>query len=127
MSYSKADLIEQTLAEVYALASGQTPNADDSARVEKRVDATLAALAKTNAYYIPDSDDIDDSIFNALVEYMAQVCRTSFNLPRDKQAELLAENELRRLARMGTGTGGPLRVDCALIPNRRRFYYGTSD
>lgn len=123
MSYTKDQLLEQVTAELFALASGQTPNPDDTARIETRINATLAALAKTNAYYIPDSEEIDDAIFNALAEYLAQVCRPALLLPRDKAAERAAEDELRRIARMGTGTGQNLKVDPALMIHRRRSYF----
>ena len=123
MAYTRDDLKEEVIGELFALGSGQTPSAEDAAWVEKRINSTFSALAKLNIIYLPDPDDIPDEAFNALAAYMAQICGPKFGRPRDQGAKLLAENELRTVQRIGKGTDGPLRVDRALL-QRRRFSFG---
>jgi hypothetical protein len=119
MAYVKADLTREVLGELFSLASGQTPNADDTTWVEQRIDATLATLAALNIFYIPDAEDVPDAAFNPLVTYLAEVCAPKFGRARDIQAQAIAEGQLRTLQRIGSGTGAMLTVDRALRPRRR--------
>ncbi len=119
MSQTKADLVREVLGELFSLASGQVPGAEDTAFVEQRIDPVLAGLAKRNIIYIPDAEEIDDEVFDALVAYLAQICGPKFGRPRDLVAKQLAEGELRTIQRIGSGTGRMLRVESALVPRRR--------
>ena len=120
MSQTKADLVREVLGELFSLASGQTPNADDTTWVEQRIDPTLAGLAKRNVVYIADSEDIADEVFNPLAAYLAEICGPKFGRPRNPVSQKMAEDELRTIQRIGKGTGQPLRVDVALRPRRFR-------
>ncbi|WNJ88468.1 hypothetical protein [Bosea sp. 685] len=119
MSQTKADLVREVLGELFSLASGQVPSAEDTAFVEQRIDPALAALAKRNVIYIPDAEEIDDEVFDALVAYLAQICGPKFGRPRDLAAKQMAEDELRTIQRIGGGTGRTLRIDSALLRRRR--------
>ncbi len=119
MAYVKADLTREVLGELFSLASGQTPNSEDTTWVEQRIDSTLAALAKLNIIYLSDADEIPDEPFNALAAYMAEICGPKFGKPRDPVAKKAAEDELRAIQRMGSGSGAMLRVDRGLTSRRR--------
>lgn len=119
MAYVKADLTREVLGELFSLASGQTPNSDDTTWVEQRIEATLATLSALNIYYIIDVDTVPDDAFNPLVTYLAEVCAPKFGRPRNDAAKMMAESDLRTLQRIGKGTGGTLRVDCGLSSRRR--------
>lgn len=121
MAYSRDDLKEEVIGELFALGSGQTPSVEDAAWVEKRINSTFASLAKLNIIYLADPDDIPDEAFNALAAYMAQICGPKFGRPRDYAARQAAEDELRTLQRIGSGNGEPLKVDRALLSRRRGF------
>lgn len=123
MSQTKADLVREVLGELFSLASGQTPSAEDTAFVEQRIDPTLAALAARNVIYIADSDDIDDAKFDALVAYLTEICGPKFGRPRDAAAKAAAESELRTLQRIGKGTGQNLKTDPMLRTGARRWGY----
>ncbi|TCR65443.1 hypothetical protein [Bosea sp. BK604] len=118
MSQDKAALVREVLGELFSLASGQTPNADDTAWVEQRLDTTLAELARRNIIYIPDAESIEDAVFNALTAYLTEICGPKFGRPRDYGAKQAAEDELRTIQRIGRGTGAMLRVDKALLRRR---------
>ena len=119
MAYVKADLTREVLGELFTLASGQTPNADDTTWVEQRIDATLASLAALNIFYLSDADTVPDAAFNPLAAYLAEICAPKFGRPRNEAAKAMAESQLRTLQRIGKGTGGMLRVDRGLTSRRR--------
>ena len=123
MAYTKSNLTEEVIGELFQLGSGQTPNAEDTAWVEARINATLAELAKLQIIYVPDAENVADEAFNGLVAYMTEVCGPKFGRPRDPAAKLAAENRLRAIQRMVTGTGQPMRVDLGLLPRRRIWQY----
>lgn len=121
MAYAKSDLTREVLGELFSLASGQTPNSDDVTWVEQRIDATLATLASLGIYYMTDAEEVPDEAFNALTTYLAEVCAPKFGRPRDKAAQMMAENELRALQRIGGNALNlqTLRADNALQYRRR--------
>lgn len=121
MAYAKSDLTREVLGELFSLASGQTPNSDDVTWVEQRIEATLAALSRLNIYYMSDADEVPDEAFNALVTYLAEVCAPKFGRARDKAAQMMAENELRALQRIGGNALNlnTLRADSGLQYRRR--------
>ncbi|KFC74513.1 hypothetical protein FG93_01099 [Bosea sp. LC85] len=124
MSQTKADLVREVLGELFSLASGQTPNADDAAWVEQRIEPALALLARKNVIYLADAEAIADEAFDPLVTYLAQVCGPKFGRPRDFAARQAAEDELRLVQRIGTGTGALLTVDPGLRRRRPRSLTG---
>lgn len=126
MSQAKADLVREVLGELFTLATGQTVNTDDSTWVEQRIETTLAGLAKLDVIYIADSEDIPDEVFNPLVAYLAEICGPKFGKPRNPAAKQAAEDELRTLQRIGSGKGGPLKIDAGLLTHRRRSYFRIS-
>lgn len=122
MAYTKDELKEEVLGELFALGSGQAPSTEDAAWVEKRINSTFGALAKLNIIYLADADDIPDEAFNGLAAYMAEICGPKFGKPRNLAARQAAEDELRTIQRIGSGTGQPLRVDRALSGRRRGYF-----
>ena len=118
MPRTRDDLIRETLEELSALDATRVPEPEDAAKVGDRIDTTIADLAIRNVVYIADADEIDDSVFNALVGYLAEICAPKFGRVRDKAALADAEAQLRTIQRVGKGTGGTLRVDPALRPRR---------
>ncbi|MBF9234688.1 hypothetical protein [Microvirga alba] len=119
MSKTKSELITEALQELNALGAGQVASAEDIAAVDARVQPLLEDLASRNAIYIGDADDIPDSTFPHLVVLLAEACAKKFGRPRDTDAITLAENRLRTLARIGSGTRKTLAIDSALRPRRR--------
>jgi hypothetical protein len=114
MPYVKADLTREVIGELFSLASGQTPNAEDVTWVDQRIEAVLASLAIRNFYYLIDADEVPAEAFNALVTCIAESCAPKFGRQRNYQAIAQAEDELRRIYRMQQAPGAPLRMDNAL-------------
>lgn len=119
MAYAQSDIVREVLGELFALASGQTPNADDVTWVEQRVVSTLATLGSLNIIYLSDGESIPDAAVNPLVTYLAEVCAPKFGRPRDRAAMQMAEDQMRTLQRIGKGKGGVLELEPALLPRRR--------
>lgn len=120
MAYTQDEIAREIVAEMFSLASGQPANPEDLARVNFRLPGVIAELNDLNIMYIFDANSVPDGAVNAFVTYAAQVLAPNFGLPTDEAKKTLAENKLRTLQRIGSGTGGPLKVDAALRQNRRR-------
>ncbi len=120
MAYTQDDLVREVLGELFSLASGQTPNADEVTWVEQRIDATLATLSGLNIFYVADGESVPDAAFNPLVTYLAEVCAPKFGRARNEAVKKAAEDELRTLQRIGKGTGQKLRTDPMLRVGARR-------
>lgn len=119
MAYTKDQFKEEVIGELFALGSGQSPSVEDAAWVEQRINSTFGALARLNIIYLADATEIPDEAFNALVAYMAEICGPKFGRPRDYAAKKAAEDELRTVQRIGSGTGAMLMVDRAMTRRRR--------
>lgn len=122
MSQTQDELTDAVLNKLAAVGSGQTASAEDIARVVRKIKPSLAILAGNHSAYIPDPDDIDDALFLPLTAYVAEVCAPDFGRPTDEAAKNNAEDEIRRLTRIGRGTGEPLKVDRGLAVIGRRRY-----
>jgi hypothetical protein len=123
MAYTQTDLVREVLGELFSLASGQTPSADDVTWVTQRLASSLATLSSLNIYYILDAETVPDEAFNPLVTYVAEACAPKFGRPRDMVAKKDAEDTLRTLQRIGKGDGLPLKADNALRYRRGRSRY----
>lgn len=119
MSQTQTALINAVLEELGALGSGQVASAEDVASIQARISPTIQDLTARKIIYIPDTDTVPDEVFNHLAEYLTEICAPKFGRPQDKVAKQMAEDKLRVLQRIGTGTGDNLRVDAALVYGRR--------
>jgi hypothetical protein len=110
MARTRQDLISSVLEELGALGAGQTPDAEDVADIEKRLDSTFAELAARGVWYVQDDQVIDDAAYNALVAIVADMASPAYGQPRNAEAAMNAETRLRRL-RPSMPVFPPVRVD----------------
>lgn len=122
MAYTATNLVNEIAAELFSLGTGQAPDTEDSARITLRLPGILAELGKRNIFYVSDTASVPDDAFSDVVAYAAAVLAPTFNLPPREGERAVAEARLRALQRMGSGTGGMLTVDTALLRGRRRTY-----
>lgn len=120
-------LITAILEELEERGAGQLIAAEDAQKVRDALPGWLADLFERNVILAPIVDPVEPSYFGWLTKFVAWKLARPFGLGSD--AGLAAdgqdaENKLRVLARINRGTGEPLKVDKALIPRRRVFYYG---
>jgi len=98
MSKTRRDLVDRALDVLGVLASGQAPATEDVARVDGYVDTTIADLLDRDVVYIPDSEEIEEGVFDDLAKVLANNCREGFGLASDPALPAIAaaaENKLR--------------------------------
>jgi hypothetical protein len=116
---TRADLVREVLQDLSVLdAVTDAPTAEDAAAVVNRIGPILAELASAEVCYIatPTSDDdgIEDAYFEPLVDYLVEKLAKKFGGERNLERMDDAKARLRKLSRMGRGTGRMLTVDPAL-------------
>ncbi len=100
MAQTKAALIQEVVAELSALGSGQSANADQIAFVEARVVPIVSELNRGRAVTIADIEAIPDWAFPDLIRIVAEECSPKFLRPTDKAKLDAARASLMRLARL---------------------------
>jgi hypothetical protein len=100
MAQTKAALIQEVVAELSALGSGQSASADDIAFVEARVAPIVDELSKGRVITIANIEAIPDYAFPDLVRIVAEECAPKFLRPTDKAKLDAARASLTRLTRL---------------------------
>lgn len=128
---TRRELIDQVLDNVGILVPGQAPSDEMVSKVDTRLDPVLATLAAREIVYVfdagtpspPAGGEIDEAIFLALADSIADRVAGAFNLAGDtalKALAVLAEDELRVIGRPAR-TRRMLRVDAQLRSPRRNI------
>lgn len=107
MAQTKSALIQEVVAELSALASGQSASADDIAFVEARVAPIVDELSKGRVITIDNIEAIPDYAFPDLVRIVAEECAPKFLRPTDKAKLDAARASLAQLAHLDR-TASPL-------------------
>lgn len=94
MPKTRTDLINEALDLLGVVGTGQVPSAEDRAVIDNKIEPKLAELARREIVYVPDTDAIDDEIFDALATLLAEEAGPKFGRPRDLGARLEAEARL---------------------------------
>jgi hypothetical protein len=99
MAKTKMELVERALGILQVKQAGQPISAEDAETVKAMVDPLVAYLAFTQVIYIPNSDEIDDAMFEQLAARLALDAAPDFGLPAvGDDVKLAAEIPLRRIA-----------------------------
>ena len=124
---TRSDLISEVLDQLGVLAAGQTPAAEDVAKVDGKLDAVLAELSALDIVTIddagavgPSGGEIASEAFLSLATAIAYRCAAAFGLANDPALYVLsqrAEKMLRTIVRPGRATR-TLRTDAQLRGRR---------
>jgi hypothetical protein len=95
----RAELINEALRVLLVLGSGQSPDAEDTQRVDARIDSLLAELSARDIVTVADDEDIDPACFGALAELLASECAPTFGQTRDPAARSAVEERLKAMVR----------------------------
>lgn len=108
-SFTRRDLIDKALDNLGVLAAGQTPSAEDVAKVDALIDPMVAMLAADEIAYVDApgepvaiGGEIDPAQFLALAAVLADEAKCGWGLQADPSFYVLrtqAEERLRRLGR----------------------------
>ena len=95
----RADLINEALRILLVLGAGQSPDSEDTQRVDARIDPLFAELSVRDIVTVADDEDIEPAYFSALAELLASECAPTFGQSRDADAKSAAEERLKAMVR----------------------------
>jgi hypothetical protein len=101
---TRRDLVDEALGVLGVVGSGQSPEVEDVAKVNGKIDATIDDLRAQDVIYVPDYNEIDTEIFLDLATCVAGKCMADFGLandPRITAMAVAAENSLRLKSAQG--------------------------
>ena len=111
---TRSDLVTEALESLGVLAAGQTPEIEDTTRVDEKIPAILADLAGREIVYVADPDNIPEAWFSALADIVAYECRIKFGVSQEAEVTLANANQeaIAKLKVMlrGRPTYEPLRA-----------------
>lgn len=93
---TSADLVNEALANLGVLASGQATDPEDFNYVNEKLEAIFRMLGQLEICYIPDLNNIPGAWFSDLADIVAGECAEKFGTNNDFHMRLLAK-----------GLGGP--------------------
>lgn len=77
-TYTSNDLANEALTVLTVVGTGQSPEAEDTAKVVAKIPLFLAELEDRGVCSVADPDDISVSWFRPLAELLASYCATDF-------------------------------------------------
>lgn len=110
MSYTRLQLANRALVKLAVVGTGQSPEAEDTAKIDDIIDAVAADLEAREIYSIPDLDEIEDGAFEWVADMLAYMAAPDFGAPIDETKRQRAEYMLIR-QQSTKPTFQPLAVD----------------
>lgn len=96
MSKTRLQLANRALDKLRIVGIGQSPEAEDTEKVNNVIDSFVEWLAN-DIYTIADVEEIDEAPFEWIADLLAWFCAPDFFKPRDLAAKALAEMELQKI------------------------------
>lgn len=136
---TRSDLITEVLDQLGVTAIGQDASAEDTNKVDTRLDNMLEEISALGIYTVIDSGavgpsggDIDAAALRSLGALVANMCAANFGLGADPSLDVMArraEHTLRTIARPArsrrTLDTDPALRSTRLYPGRGSFTNGT--
>src|ERR1044071_7970350 len=95
---TREELVDEALVNLFADGgSGQSPEAEDQATVDRKVDGLLAELRTRDICDVVNDQQIPAAWFNPLAELLANECATAFGA---QKSAALREDAMARLKDM---------------------------
>lgn len=108
---TRTDLIVATLELLNVLAAGQSPEAEDVAKIDGIIDGKLRELSIREILYVPNPQEYEDELVDPLSIILANTAAPSFGQPRNEESRLIAEMTLRSYRPSTYVSGSTLAVD----------------
>jgi hypothetical protein len=83
MPLTRTNLANRVLNKLMVVGSGQSPNAEDTQKVDDSIDSFADFLSAADIYTISDLADIDSAAFEWLADYLAFIMAPDFGVPQD--------------------------------------------
>jgi len=97
---TRRDLVDQSLANLGVLAAGQTPSAEDVARMDGYVDPVVEGLAEREIVEVDDLDQIPAAWFLPLSYIVSGAAAADFGAANDPRVILLGDRGEKLLHEM---------------------------
>ena len=107
MLRSREDLILAVLDNLGVTAEGQTPEAEDTAKVDGKMPAILAELRALGICYVDARDGVPFEMFSALADVVAAGCRAIYGVTGDEASALMQADAMARVTLKTINSGGP--------------------
>jgi hypothetical protein len=97
MAKTRTDLANRALDKLLLVGSGQSPDAEDTAKADGVIDSFSEFISAIDIYTIADLEDIDLVAFEFLADYLAWFIAPDFGKPQDDNVAKRAEYMLQRI------------------------------
>ena len=94
-TYTRIMLANKALEVLLLVGLGDSPQAEDTEKVDSYIDAYLAELEARGVVSIPDDDDIDPAFFASLAEGLANECAPAFGKVKSEDAREAIESRIK--------------------------------
>jgi hypothetical protein len=98
---------------------GGAPDAEDTQKMDRKIDAVLAELSERGIVDIPDVGDIPPAYFSPLAEILANEAAPNFSKQKNPAVRESAEERLKIMTNNTPATNKTLGVDRSLPTGRR--------
>jgi hypothetical protein len=95
MARTSTHLANKALSKLKKVGLGQSPDAEDTAKMLEAYPSLVATLSSEDIYTIADSADIADDAFEWLALYLAYIAAPDFSEPQDDGMRTVAEYHLK--------------------------------
>lgn len=85
---TRADLVVKVLEKLQIVPEGQTPEVEDTARVDRNLPPVLRELAAREIIYVPDIENIPEEWFLSLASVAAYELRSEFGVTGEFEVTL---------------------------------------
>jgi hypothetical protein len=110
-TYTRTMLANEALDILQRNGLGQSPEAEDTAKVDAKIDALVAELESRQVVSVPDLEDIEAAHFNPLAELLANECAPNFGLQKNPNVKEMAEDRLKIMVNNAQAPRKTLGID----------------
>lgn len=110
MSKTRVEIQFKTLAILVGGNVGGAPSAEDAETIDGYIDGQVDELNSDGTVYISDADALDDALFTAFCQLVANAAADEFGGKSDERVAQMYRNRLRVIVRQTPGYG-PQQVE----------------
>lgn len=97
MSKTREQLANRALDKLRIVGLGQSPEAEDTEKMDGIIDSFDAWVSSVHIYTIADIDEIEEDAFEWLADLLAWFGAPDFSKTREDAMKMTAERELNRI------------------------------
>jgi hypothetical protein len=113
-TYTRTMLANEALDILQKVGLGQSPDAEDTEKIDRKIDALIEELAARSIVSIADAEDIPPAYFNPLAELLANEAAPNFGGQKNAAVREAAEERLKIMENNSPPPNKTLGVDESL-------------